>query len=180
MIFFIKKVQIYDMNTKVWNKKTMGEGDLPPLNTITFMAMTEHFTNSSTPSYPYDNFWQSRISKIFLMFHKTFFPILQQTPSPLIMFSNCELIVKIALSIIKIISLLSRIIAISRLSLLPKCTNLVETLQWKLRSHLGQLTSLLSLKHSYDILGARMLWKPKEARILKNLKKNYRSTSVIW
>jgi hypothetical protein len=22
--------------------------------------------------------------------------------------------------------------------------------------------------HSYDILGARMLWKPKEARILKN------------
>jgi hypothetical protein len=34
--------------------------------------------------------------------------------------------------------------------------------------------------HSYDILGARMLWKPKEARILKNIKKNYRSTSVIW
>jgi hypothetical protein len=24
------------------------------------------------------------------------------------------------------------------------------------------------LNHSYDILGARMLWKPKEARILKN------------
>jgi hypothetical protein len=24
------------------------------------------------------------------------------------------------------------------------------------------------LKHSYDILGARMLWKPKEARILTN------------
>jgi len=23
-------------------------------------------------------------------------------------------------------------------------------------------------KHSYDILGARMLWTPKEARILKN------------
>ncbi len=23
-------------------------------------------------------------------------------------------------------------------------------------------------EHSYDILGARMLWKPKEARILKN------------
>jgi hypothetical protein len=23
-------------------------------------------------------------------------------------------------------------------------------------------------QHSYDILGARMLWKPKEARILKN------------
>jgi hypothetical protein len=39
----------------------------------------------------------------------------------------------------------------------------------------GQTTS-----HSYDILGARMLWKPKEVRILKNLKKNYRSTSVIW
>jgi len=36
------------------------------------------------------------------------------------------------------------------------------------------------IDHSYDILGARMLWKPKEARILKNLKKNYRSTSVIW
>jgi hypothetical protein len=35
-------------------------------------------------------------------------------------------------------------------------------------------------QHSYDILGARMLWKPKEARILKNFKKNYRSTSVIW
>jgi len=34
--------------------------------------------------------------------------------------------------------------------------------------------------HSYDILGARMLWKPKEARILKNLKNIYRSTSVIW
>jgi len=34
--------------------------------------------------------------------------------------------------------------------------------------------------HSYDILGARMLWKPKEARILKNFKKIYRSTSVIW
>jgi len=27
---------------------------------------------------------------------------------------------------------------------------------------------LLKPKHSYDILGARMLWKPKEARILKN------------
>ncbi len=37
-----------------------------------------------------------------------------------------------------------------------------------------------SSNHSYDILGARILWKPKEARILKNLKKNYRSTSVIW
>ncbi len=24
-------------------------------------------------------------------------------------------------------------------------------------------------KHSYDILGARMLWKPKEARILKKI-----------
>ncbi len=34
--------------------------------------------------------------------------------------------------------------------------------------------------HSYDILGARMLWKPKEARILKNFKKIYRSTNVIW
>jgi hypothetical protein len=27
---------------------------------------------------------------------------------------------------------------------------------------------LKNLKHSYDILGARMLSKPKEARILKN------------
>jgi hypothetical protein len=26
----------------------------------------------------------------------------------------------------------------------------------------------LSLDHSYDILGAGMLWKPKEARILMN------------
>jgi hypothetical protein len=26
----------------------------------------------------------------------------------------------------------------------------------------------LNTLHSYDILGARMLWKPKEARILKN------------
>jgi len=26
----------------------------------------------------------------------------------------------------------------------------------------------LVIRHSYDILGARMLWKPKEARILKN------------
>jgi len=28
--------------------------------------------------------------------------------------------------------------------------------------------SLAIINHSYDILGARMLWKPKEARILKN------------
>jgi hypothetical protein len=27
---------------------------------------------------------------------------------------------------------------------------------------------LIVVDHSYDILGARMLWKPKEARILKN------------
>jgi hypothetical protein len=27
---------------------------------------------------------------------------------------------------------------------------------------------LVKMYHSYDILGARMLWKPKEARILKN------------
>jgi hypothetical protein len=26
----------------------------------------------------------------------------------------------------------------------------------------------ICLEHSYDILGAGMLWKPKEARILKN------------
>jgi hypothetical protein len=30
------------------------------------------------------------------------------------------------------------------------------------------LVSIEYLNHSYDILGARMLWKPKEARILKN------------
>jgi hypothetical protein len=28
----------------------------------------------------------------------------------------------------------------------------------------------ISFKHSYDILGVRMLWKPKEARILMNFK----------
>jgi hypothetical protein len=38
----------------------------------------------------------------------------------------------------------------------------------------------MDIKHSYDILGARMLWKPKEARILKKFKKNYKSTNVIW
>jgi hypothetical protein len=27
---------------------------------------------------------------------------------------------------------------------------------------------MLGVVHSYDILGARMLWKPKETRILKN------------
>jgi len=30
---------------------------------------------------------------------------------------------------------------------------------------------VINFMHSYDILGARMLWKPKEARILKNFKK---------
>jgi hypothetical protein len=30
------------------------------------------------------------------------------------------------------------------------------------------LSLTTSLQHSDDILGARMLWKPKEARILKN------------
>jgi hypothetical protein len=33
--------------------------------------------------------------------------------------------------------------------------------------NLNQCARLAS-KHSYDILGARMLWKPKEARTLKN------------
>jgi hypothetical protein len=28
-------------------------------------------------------------------------------------------------------------------------------------------TMTMSSEHSYDILGAKMLWKPKEARILK-------------
>jgi hypothetical protein len=40
--------------------------------------------------------------------------------------------------------------------------------------------NVMYFEHSYDILGARMLWKPKEARILKNFLKIYRSTSVIW
>jgi len=31
-----------------------------------------------------------------------------------------------------------------------------------------KLKELINDIHSYDILGARMLWKPKEARILKN------------
>jgi hypothetical protein len=44
----------------------------------------------------------------------------------------------------------------------------------------GRWICLHCTLHSYDILGARMLWKPKEARILKNFKKIYRSTSVIW
>jgi hypothetical protein len=30
------------------------------------------------------------------------------------------------------------------------------------------VTKIHTFNHSYDILGARMLWKPKEARILKN------------
>jgi hypothetical protein len=32
----------------------------------------------------------------------------------------------------------------------------------------GHEPKLLASIHSYDILGARMLWKPKEAKILKN------------
>jgi len=32
----------------------------------------------------------------------------------------------------------------------------------------GFQSPLLKKLHSYDILGVRMLWKPKEARILKN------------
>jgi hypothetical protein len=44
----------------------------------------------------------------------------------------------------------------------------------------GKTQGPRALPHSYDILGARMLWKPKEARILKNFKKIYRSTGVIW
>jgi hypothetical protein len=47
-------------------------------------------------------------------------------------------------------------------------------------NHYNESISVVHHHHSYDILGARMLWKPKEARILKNLKKIYRSTSVIW
>jgi len=31
-----------------------------------------------------------------------------------------------------------------------------------------QILIFLLVFHSYDILGVRMLWKPKEARILKN------------
>jgi hypothetical protein len=59
---------------------------------------------------------------------------------------------------------------------------LIEVIDSALASSVASTFSsiILALNHSYDILGARMLWKPKEARILKNLKKNYRSTSVIW
>jgi hypothetical protein len=42
-----------------------------------------------------------------------------------------------------------------------------EQFQWS--QPIGLKISLYHWKHSYDILGARMLWKPKEARILKNL-----------
>ncbi len=35
-------------------------------------------------------------------------------------------------------------------------------------SHFGFFFVYFKYIHSYDILGARMLWKPKEARILKN------------
>ncbi len=41
--------------------------------------------------------------------------------------------------------------------------DLYDKLGWK---HVGN--SDTSYNHSYDILGARMLWKPKEVRILKN------------
>jgi hypothetical protein len=34
--------------------------------------------------------------------------------------------------------------------------------------HLLVLASKQAISHSYDILGARMLWKPKETRILTN------------
>jgi len=32
----------------------------------------------------------------------------------------------------------------------------------------SEMDKYMGQNHSYDILGARMLWKPKEARILKN------------
>jgi hypothetical protein len=42
-----------------------------------------------------------------------------------------------------------------------------------IKENLNYLTHLSNpcskpINHSYDILGARMLWKPKEARILTN------------
>jgi hypothetical protein len=44
---------------------------------------------------------------------------------------------------------------------------------WKMLENAWQPPSILMIQnarkcHSDDILGARMLWKPKEARILKN------------
>jgi len=43
----------------------------------------------------------------------------------------------------------------------------------KIHSHHRAIVALATYNppnsmHNYDILGARMLWKPKEARILKN------------
>jgi hypothetical protein len=35
-------------------------------------------------------------------------------------------------------------------------------------NHKFSIVSAYEIWHRYDILGARMLWKPKEARILKN------------
>ncbi len=70
---------------------------------------------------------------------RLFFPILQRTPSPLLMFWSCELIVKIALSLIKIISLLSRIIAISRLSLFGKVYKSCGNITMKIEKPLGSI-----------------------------------------
>jgi hypothetical protein len=42
------------------------------------------------------------------------------------------------------------------------------------------LSTYYLVAHSYDILGARMLWKPKEARILKNFIEFELVNSVIW
>jgi hypothetical protein len=55
------------------------------------------------------------------------------------MFSNCELIVKIALSLIKIISLLSRIIAISGLSLFGKVYKSCGDITMKVEKPLGSI-----------------------------------------
>jgi hypothetical protein len=51
---------------------------------------------------------------------------------------------------------------------LPSCGAMSETTDDNCIMILGGVKRSESFSHSYDILGARMLWKPKEARILKN------------
>jgi hypothetical protein len=43
-----------------------------------------------------------------------------------------------------------------------------QTFEGSNKADHGLSMSLEGKSHSYDILGAGMLWKPKEARILKN------------
>jgi hypothetical protein len=57
---------------------------------------------------------------------------------------------------------------------------IVFNFEIKLNKILKYKLMMMHMFHSYDILGARMLWKPKEARIFKKFIEFYRSTSVIW